>query len=153
MKATNNYECAGGDCNNLVLTAPGVGGTNGLPGSTFELISEAPKPAAAQMVLDLAASSTIYIAHVRNKSHFVLLTEAADPGGTAFYVNDPYYNVAKYTYSDISDVIMYRIIKHTEPVTNATDPVICLRLFVSVYLCVPVPVSLCVSLSLHARLY
>lgn len=56
----------------------------------------------------------VYIGHVRNRSHFVLLTAAAGPA--AFAVLDPYFNATEYPAAEISDVIEYAVIKHTEPV-------------------------------------
>ena len=113
LEATHNYECAGGDCNNLVLAAPGAGH---LPGSALEFISEAPKPAASQMAADLAAGTVVYIAHVRKNSHFVLLTQAADKTAKRFRANDPYFNEKSYAYTDMSDVITYKVLPHVEPV-------------------------------------
>jgi hypothetical protein len=159
LKASNNYECAGGDCNNLVLTAPAApptsasnpstststsSSTAGLAGSVFQLIGEAPKPPAAQIAAGLAAGSTVYIAHVNNRSHFVLLTGtvASSPSSTStttnistatnatnsgdtttFYVNDPYFNVSTHSYSSIADIIAYKVIPHTEPKAYARSSI------------------------------
>lgn len=49
----------------------------------------------------------MFVAHVRNNSHFVLLTGAKS--ATVFEVNDPFYNQTTYEYSDISDMIMYSV--------------------------------------------
>lgn len=82
----------------------------------MEFISEAPKPAASQMAADLAAGTVVYIAHVRKNSHFVLLTQAADKTAKRFRANDPYFNEKSYAYTDMSDVITYKVLPHVEPV-------------------------------------
>jgi len=122
LKVTDNYHCDGGDCNNLVLDAPAVGNANGLPGSTFQFVSEAPKPSAATIASGLASGTVVYVAHVINNSHFVLLTDVVDVdqtvddgAGAEFYVNDPGFNIQKYPYDDISDVITYTVVPHVEP--------------------------------------
>jgi hypothetical protein len=70
--------------------------------------------------------STVYIAHVNNRSHFVLLTgvvaayEALEstrtqPQPSTFYVNDPYFNQTTYTYDSIADIISYTVLRPIEP--------------------------------------
>ena len=78
------YECLDGDCNNLVLAAPTWLDTG------LELVGEIPTPPAASIRAGLSSGEFIYVAHVRNRSHFVLLTgfDAQTPSG--FIVNDPY---------------------------------------------------------------
>eukprot|EP00729_Bicosta_minor_P018252 gene18252-396_t len=71
LKVTDNYHCDGGDCNNLVLDAPAVGNANGLPGSTFQFVSEAPKPSAATIASGLASDVITYtvVPHVEPKAY------------------------------------------------------------------------------------
>ena len=72
------------------------------------LIGELPPPPAADISAGLEAGDTLYLAHVRNQTHFVLLTGTASPG--VFTVNDPFYNATTYTYGDIHDIIMYNVL-------------------------------------------
>mgnify|MGYP001041095118 CR=1 FL=1 len=54
-------------------------------------------------------TNPIAIAHVRNKTHFVLLTGVDSQYPDRFYVNDPFYSVTYYSYNDIADIITYWI--------------------------------------------
>jgi hypothetical protein len=56
------------------------------------LIGEQPKPTIASIQEGITSGDIVYVAHVHNKSHFVLLTgfDPKEPG--AFFVNDPFYN-------------------------------------------------------------
>lgn len=103
LQANNGYTCIDGDCNNLVLDA--VTRLN----STVELVGEVPKPSMASIQAGLTAGNIIYIAHVHDNGHFVLLTgfDAAQPD--ALSTNDPFYNSTWYPYANISDIIMYKV--------------------------------------------
>ena len=85
LEETNNYVCASGDCNNLVLNAPA------LLTPLLSLVGEVPPPPLADMQAGLASGDFIYVSHVHNQSHFVLLTGWDDSLG-AFVVNDPFFN-------------------------------------------------------------
>jgi hypothetical protein len=86
LEANSGYLCLDGDCNNLVLNA--VSGIN----ATIQLVGEQPKPSIQEIQAGLLQGDTIYIAHVHNNGHFVLLTgfDAAAPD--SFDVNDAFYN-------------------------------------------------------------
>lgn len=98
----NGYLCAGGDCNNLNLTAPDR------RFDKLHFIAEEEKGSFEDISKGLAEGKTAYIAHVCNKGHFVLLTGPA-PDRKSFYVNDPYYSQYTYPYANISDIITYRL--------------------------------------------
>ena len=51
----------------------------------------------------------VAIAHVRNNTHFVLITGWDSNGAEFFYVNDPGFDQESYDYTDISDVILYDV--------------------------------------------
>lgn len=122
LKAHHLYTCAGGDCNNLVLNS-----TLALTGRVV------PQGESWDMTYDDVAThveqgSAFFLAHVRNASHFVLLT-SAQRGNESFAVLDPFYNVTSYSFSGISDVITYRILDtplteyHVEmPLFKQCDP-------------------------------
>jgi len=95
------YHCDAGDCNNLRLNAIEA------VGPTLKLIGELPKPPFGDIVAGLANESTIYLAHVHNNHHFILLLSAS--GSDSFVVHDPFYPVNTYPYSNISDIIMYSV--------------------------------------------
>jgi hydroxymethylpyrimidine/phosphomethylpyrimidine kinase len=57
----------------------------------------------------LEKGDTVYIAHVRNRSHFVLITGYDANNSTFFYVNDPFYNVSTYMYDTVSDLLVYHV--------------------------------------------
>lgn len=101
LMANNGYTCMDGDCNNLVLASP-----EGLTGR-LTLIGENPPPSISSIEAGLVSGTIAYLAHVRNRTHFVLLTGYA--GGDNFTVNDPGFTQYQYTYGDISDIIMYTI--------------------------------------------
>lgn len=65
LHTSHLYECAGGDCNNLVLRAPEA--LTGL----LVLEGEIAPPPAATMAANLDAESAVYLAHVHDKGHFV----------------------------------------------------------------------------------
>jgi len=98
LEAHAGYVCMDGDCNNLVLDA-----VTGLDASVT-LIGEQPKPSIARIQAGLVAGDTLFIAHVHNNSHFVLLTgfDASQPD--AFTVNDPFYDTTAYPYGNITSV-------------------------------------------------
>lgn len=49
----------------------------------------------------------IAIIHVRNRSHFVLVTGFQAPN--KFLVNDPGFDQTSYLYEDIHDILLYTI--------------------------------------------
>lgn len=103
LEANKGYVCIDGDCNNLVLSAP-----TGLD-ARFTLVGEQPAPPMADIQAGLTRGDTVYIAHVRNRTHFVLLTGFDASSPDSFTVNDPFYSVSSYPYGNISDIIVYHI--------------------------------------------
>ncbi len=91
-----------GDCNNLKLNAPDQ------LTARISLKGEMPKPPLAELRSHLDAGDTIYIAHVHNSGHFVLVTGWNDTL-SALNVNDPFYNSTTYPYDQVSDVIAYGV--------------------------------------------
>jgi len=85
LEQHNGYTCADGDCNNLVLTAP----QRLTP--VLKLVGEIEKPPVQEIRGNLTAQSQVFIAHVHDRTHFVLLT-GWDTAANAFTVNDPFYN-------------------------------------------------------------
>lgn len=67
-----------------------------------------------------------FAAHVRNNTHFVLLTGVAPSpeGETYFTVNDPNYNTTAYSWDAITDIIVYKINPRKPMGTPALTPVI-----------------------------
>lgn len=116
LVANNGYVCAGGDCNNLVLNV-----VDSITGKNVTFVSEDPKPDIAEIQNGLEMASTIYVAHVHNRTHFVLLTgwNAAESN---FFVNDPFYNSTTYEYDDIADIIIYKINNRGSPVIPTQYP-------------------------------
>ena len=111
------YLCAGGDCNNLVLSAPD------LLSSRVSFISEAPPPSFNQMAYDVVSRKKIYLSHVNNRSHFVLPWNAFP--NQSFAVNNPMQNPAIYPYTGIADVISYTIrdlVPKSYPLWKQCDP-------------------------------
>jgi hypothetical protein len=111
LVGNRGYLCMGGDCCNLVLDAPDM-----LSSGTFQLVGEwggkccggeSAKPDLGSIKESLSNenSGLIFIAHVRNSSHFVLLT--AWDGEKGFRVNDPGFNSTHYSPEGISDIIIY----------------------------------------------
>jgi hypothetical protein len=104
LREQNAYLCLGHDCNNLELTAP-----QGLSTSSQKIafVSEQAKGSFSSLQFWMLRGN-VAVAHVRNNTHFVLLTGwDSDFQQPAFYVNDPGFNQTVYEYSDISDVILY----------------------------------------------
>ena len=103
LLAHKGYTCIDGDCNNLVLDA--VQRLN----SSIELVGELPKPPLAEIHAGLDNGTVAWIAHIPALTHFVLLTgyDSAEPDALA--VNDAFYNAKSYLYSNISDILIYRI--------------------------------------------
>jgi hypothetical protein len=107
----------GGDCDNMRLNAverltPYV-----------KFVSEvAPQPIPT-IEAGLASGNYLYLAHVSNRHHFVLLT-GATYNHTGFWVNDPFYNVSWYPYGDIADILLYQYVgKPVEEIVSGS-PVI-----------------------------
>lgn len=97
------YECAGGDCNNLVLQQ-----VQKLNAS----ILYKGEPTASTLGLDgalfLIKEGNVLIAHVRNRTHFVLV-DGYDDERQAFSVLDPFYDTSYYSFANISDFIVYEM--------------------------------------------
>ena len=118
LAANDGYACVGGDCNNLVLDA-GLQLSRG----HVQLIGEwggsccggtAAKPSPDTIRSGLSSSSDghlVFIAHVRNGTHFVLVTGAGV--GDNFAVNDPGFSATTYAYADMSDIIVYTVFPPT----------------------------------------
>eukprot|EP00456_Euglypha_rotunda_P020516 TRINITY_DN17900_c0_g1_i6.p1 TRINITY_DN17900_c0_g1~~TRINITY_DN17900_c0_g1_i6.p1 ORF type:complete len:140 (-),score=24.17 TRINITY_DN17900_c0_g1_i6:11-430(-) len=106
LRTNNGYLCAGGDCNNLVLDAPDSLAPKGW---NITFISEEEKPDYATLQSYIKSQQIVSIAHVRNNTHFVLLTGWDPDVANTFYVNDPAYSSTTYSYNDISDVILYQM--------------------------------------------
>eukprot|EP00042_Codosiga_hollandica_P033425 m.222825 g.222825 ORF g.222825 m.222825 type:complete len:360 (+) comp54184_c0_seq1:109-1188(+) len=104
------YHCADGDCNNLVLNA-----AEAITGYV-SLIGELPPPSYSEIAYGLANNNTIYLAHVRNQTHFVLLVGAPDESAGIFTVHDPMNYTSTYTLDEIHDIIMYQV--HSTPLTE-----------------------------------
>lgn len=103
LEANDGYECLDGDCNNLKL-----GIIDKLTANKLQFVSEAEKPSEQELRTAVTKVTSVYIAHVHHNSHFVLLTSWNDSVGQ-FNVLDPFYPSVTYGYSNISDVIEYRV--------------------------------------------
>lgn len=114
----DGYHCMDGDCNNLILTMIDKF-TNGHVTFVGENLQQ--KPSVEEIQNGLEMNSTIYLAHVRNRTHFVLVTgwNAADSN---FFVNDPNHDIPAYNYSDMADLIVYRIHPQNKPVVPTQYP-------------------------------
>jgi len=102
----NGYVCLADDCDNLVLTAPER------LSPVMSLIGESQKPSYEEIAATITYERIIHVAHVKNDSHFVLLTGVPSVNTTdelGFFVHDPYYNVTFYPYGNISDIIRFKI--------------------------------------------
>jgi len=124
--ANGGYRCDNGDCDNLVLDAPDV-----LSMGIFRLLGEwgglccggeTAKPPASTMQSALNATDTTtplmaFIAHVRNGTHFVLVTHW-DANEGAFGVHDPFYPQEFYAYGSMGDIITYEVL----PIRSAVVP-------------------------------
>jgi hypothetical protein len=99
------FECAGGDCVNLNLTAvgPAVG-----PAVVF--VGEKTRPP-IDLVAKWVDAGNLAIAHVRNQSHFVLTT-LVDKESRLLWVNDPGFPQDVYNFADASDFILFQIDKN-----------------------------------------
>lgn len=130
LEVNQGYTCAAGDCNNLVLDA--VTRMN----ASWTLVGELdPPPSVAEIAAGLAGGHTVYLAHVNNRSHFVLLN--AYNGNNTFNVSDPNWlehHVTTYDYAGIADVIVYNVsffgpppasapvVPHAYPLYKQCDP-------------------------------
>eukprot|EP01114_Cavostelium_apophysatum_P020787 TRINITY_DN705_c0_g1_i2.p1 TRINITY_DN705_c0_g1~~TRINITY_DN705_c0_g1_i2.p1 ORF type:complete len:202 (-),score=3.74 TRINITY_DN705_c0_g1_i2:28-612(-) len=101
LQKNSGYQCLSGDCCNLVLDS-----VEQLAPSSIRCLGE-PLVPFYETVLDFVTDGLVVIAHVRNQSHFVLLTESDPKNPNSFLVNDPFYNQTSYAYSEIHDVIIY----------------------------------------------
>lgn len=104
LRANDGYTCAGGDCCNLVLSAP-----NKLDESRVRSLGEPLVPFYQTLQNWVADPTLVVLAHVQNQHHFVLLTGEVLADGS-FSCNDPYYNMSSYPYSDIHDVLLYNML-------------------------------------------
>ena len=73
------------------------------------LVGEMPPPLFSEMASGILSGTFGYLAHVHNRSHFVLLTGIEYAYPDTFTVNDPDYNVTTYAWETIADVIVYKI--------------------------------------------
>eukprot|EP01089_Gocevia_fonbrunei_P013081 TRINITY_DN324_c0_g1_i1.p1 TRINITY_DN324_c0_g1~~TRINITY_DN324_c0_g1_i1.p1 ORF type:complete len:202 (+),score=41.30 TRINITY_DN324_c0_g1_i1:85-690(+) len=105
LRTHNGYECVDGDCDNLVLDA-----ANRIEAG-IKFISEKEKPSLETVKEWIKIGNPIAIAHVRNRTHFVLLTGYYDSNNSTLDVNDPYYESDSYDYSQIADIITYELAK------------------------------------------
>jgi hypothetical protein len=105
LENNQGYECLDGDCNNLILNI--VSQLN----TTVQLIGELSPPSISTIENGIDSGLIAFLAHVQNRSHFVLLTNYVGTGSGNFTVNDPYYNMTNYMYQDISDIIMYALLQ------------------------------------------
>ena len=118
LEQEDGYECDSGDCNNLVLDAP-----ERLT-SRLVLVGESPKPPLAQVTGDVASGNYIYLAHVNDGHHFVLVTGTDEPANN-ITVHDPGYARATYGYDEVSDMLVYEVEAHVPlnyPVYKQCDP-------------------------------
>jgi len=53
------------------------------------------------------SESMVAIAHVRNRTHFVLTVGYDTADDTIVYVHDPFYHVNTYAFADIADMLVY----------------------------------------------
>eukprot|EP01125_Pyxidicula_operculata_P012030 TRINITY_DN3941_c0_g1_i1.p1 TRINITY_DN3941_c0_g1~~TRINITY_DN3941_c0_g1_i1.p1 ORF type:complete len:188 (-),score=29.29 TRINITY_DN3941_c0_g1_i1:17-580(-) len=102
LRKNNGYVCLGGDCCNLVLDAP-----NRIAPLQVKSLGE-PLTPFLPTLQKMVQDGLIVIAHVRNRSHFVLLTGVVLP--SSFLVNDPGFDQKIYHYSDIHDILLYDFI-------------------------------------------
>ena len=116
LVSNGGYKCASGDCNNIVLEA-----VDTLSSGVMHIVGEwggdccggnESKPSQSLMQEGLdpkrTAGHLVFIAHVRNSSHFVLVT-AWDAERGQFAVLDPFYAATHYPYAAMSDVIIYSV--------------------------------------------
>jgi hypothetical protein len=116
LEADNGYHCDAGDCNNLVLDV-----VSNLTGAV-QFIGELPPPPIASIETGLTAGNVAYLAHVRNRTHFVLLTGFVGAGSGVFTVNDPNAHNTTYTYAEMADILMYALLEAGTAPTTATTP-------------------------------
>eukprot|EP01113_Clastostelium_recurvatum_P047315 TRINITY_DN8418_c0_g1_i1.p1 TRINITY_DN8418_c0_g1~~TRINITY_DN8418_c0_g1_i1.p1 ORF type:complete len:224 (-),score=50.04 TRINITY_DN8418_c0_g1_i1:76-747(-) len=105
LRYNGGYTCIDNDCDNLVLTSPERLG----PPGAIKFMSEVAPPSAATMRSYVDASNPAMIVHVRNQTHFVLVTGYDTVDTSLFYVNDPGFPVNTYHYSDIHNILLYSI--------------------------------------------
>ena len=103
LLAHAGYVCIDGDCNNLVLDA--VERLN----ASITLVGERPKPSQAEVRAGLDNGTIAWIAHIPALTHFVLLTGYDSHTPDVFRVNDAFYDSQTYVWSNISDILVYRI--------------------------------------------
>ena len=108
IRANHGYLCIGGDCNNLNLTL-----ITQLDPHSIQYRGEQPKPSEYQLATSISNPNRIHIAHVRDNSHFVLMTGIYLPDTHSFSVMDPFFNVTVYSYDEISDIIRYDMTKQS----------------------------------------
>eukprot|EP00692_Jakoba_bahamiensis_P003827 EC687649.1.p2 GENE.EC687649.1~~EC687649.1.p2 ORF type:complete len:204 (+),score=70.41 EC687649.1:85-696(+) len=106
LRTHDGYTCIAGDCNNLVLDA-----VNRLAAAgKIAFVDEVEKPAKPEQVLANMLQNHVYIAHVHNRGHFVLVTGFESTDFNTVYVNDPFYPSKTYAYdTDIADMLHYII--------------------------------------------
>jgi len=101
LRKNNGYIClAEVDCCNLELAAP-----DRISPMHIKSMGEplTPNLLALQKLID---DQFVVVAHVRNQTHFVLVTSYSQPN--IFHVLDPNYPVSTYLYSEIHDILLYQ---------------------------------------------
>ena len=115
----HGYYCAAGDCNNLNLTLPDTIGSHI---GDIIFVSENEKPADSLFLVKWLLEENIAIAHVRNQSHFVLVTGWEEPARgkevSSFSVNDPFYPEELYPYESMADIILYKMKENNDNDNN-----------------------------------
>eukprot|EP01087_Luapelamoeba_hula_P010310 TRINITY_DN2725_c0_g1_i1.p1 TRINITY_DN2725_c0_g1~~TRINITY_DN2725_c0_g1_i1.p1 ORF type:complete len:200 (-),score=28.18 TRINITY_DN2725_c0_g1_i1:84-683(-) len=104
LREHKGYVCIGHNCNNLRLDAP-----DAIAPGKIKFLSESPKPALDVIKRSLHAHNPVTVAHVRNSTHFVLVTGWDSQDANMLYVNDPFFSSTFYYYDDISDVLSYHM--------------------------------------------
>ena len=98
------YECLGHNCNNMVLkqveklaSDESIRFEDEVTSSMFNWTD----------LVQRISSGLVVIAHVRNRTHFVLIDGQRTAG--VYTVLDPLYSCTEYNISEISDVIVYKM--------------------------------------------
>lgn len=113
------YHCAGGDCDNLVLTAP-----DAITGGRMRYVGEWPAISLDLRSLPgLAKQEAMWLAHVRSPrtgrvTHFVALLEYLN-ATDEFSVLDPGYEKSRYARVNVSDLLFYELLPPTAVVPAA----------------------------------
>ena len=101
----SGYECLDGNCNNMVLkqveriASGSIDFLGEISSGTFNWTN----------LIEKIDQGLVIIAHVRDKTHFVLVTGYSNGSHNAFTVLDPLHHSTVYKASEISDVILYNM--------------------------------------------